>query len=304
MKKLLTIALILTVTFCVQAKKYKLALHLEKGKEYTQKTTANMTIKQDINGMSVEIKMMIKGDILYTVKSNDNSQYTMDVVYENMMMDMDTPQGKTSFSSNNVKEGDIMSTMLSRITNKPFVLKMSNTGKVISVNGLEKIFEGMFEGFDFNTQQKEQIVAQLRQSYGKKAFKGSFEQITNIYPEEMVKIGSQWMTETNIEAGMSVKLRTNFELKEASDNYYLIHGVGDMASDPDAAFMKQNNMDMKIELNGQLISDIKIDKTSGWIIEATISQDLSGTTHIKGNAQMPDGMKIPMSLKSKSIITK
>jgi hypothetical protein len=41
-----------------------------------------------------------------------------------------------------------------------------------------------------------------------------------------------------------------------------------------------------------------VDKISGWIIEAKIKQDIQGDVYIKGNPQMPDGMKIPMIMKN------
>ncbi|WP_321280155.1 DUF6263 family protein [Marinifilum fragile] len=303
MKKLLTLALILSATLCVQAKKYKLALNLEVGKEYIQKSNAKMTITQNFNGMPIEIGMNIKGDYVFKVIGAENDQYDMEVKYRTVEMEMESAQGKSSFSSNKASEQDIMSTMLSRMIDKPFKMIMGQNGKVIEIKGIDNLFGGMFEGFDITQQQKDQILAQLKQSYGAKAFKGSFEQITAIYPEGKVKLGKKWTTETNIEAGMSVHVTTNFELKAANTEYFLLHGEGDLSSNPNSPFVKQNGMDMKILLDGNLTSDIKIDRKTGWIIDATIVQNLSGNTELKAGEQMPEGMSIPMTVKSKSVIT-
>lgn len=303
MKKLLTLALILSATLCVQAKKYKLALNLEVGKEYIQKSNAKMTITQNFNGMPIEIGMNIKGDYVFKVIGAENDQYDMEVKYRTVEMEMESAQGKSSFSSNKASEQDIMSTMLSRMIDKPFKMIMGKNGKVIEIKGIDNLFGGMFEGFDITQQQKDQILAQLKQSYGAKAFKGSFEQITAIYPEGKVKLGKKWTTETNIEAGMSVHVTTNFELKAANTEYFLLHGEGDLSSNPNSPFVKQNGMDMKILLDGNLTSDIKIDRKTGWIIDATIVQNLSGNTELKASEQMPEGMSIPMTVKSKSVIT-
>ncbi|GAB7088705.1 DUF6263 family protein [Marinifilum fragile] len=303
MKKLLTLALILSATLCVQAKKYKLALNLEVGKEYIQKSNAKMTITQNFNGMPIEIGMNIKGDYVFKVIGAENDQYDMEVKYRTVEMEMESAQGKSSFSSNKASEQDIMSTMLSRMIDKPFKMIMGQNGKVIEITGIDNLFGGMFEGFDITQQQKDQILAQLKQSYGEKAFKGSFEQITAIYPKGKVKLGKKWTTETNIEAGMSVHVTTNFELKAANTEYFLLHGEGDLSSNPNSPFVKQNGMDMKILLDGNLTSDIKIDRKTGWIIDATIVQNLSGNTELKAGEQMPEGMSIPMTVKSKSVIT-
>jgi len=303
MKKLLTLALILSATLFVQAQKYELALNLEVGKEYTQKSNAKMTITQNFNGMPIEIGMNVKGDYTFKIMGAENNQYNMEVKYTVVEMEMESAQGKSSFSSKTPSEQDIMSTMLSRMIDKHFTMIMSQSGKVIEIKGIDNLFGSLFEGYDLTEQQKEQILAQLKQSYGAKAIKGSFEQITAIYPEQKVKLGKTWSTETSIEAGMSVNLTTNFVLKAANTDYFLIHGEGNLASNPDAPYIKQNGMDMKILVDGQLTSEIKIDRKTGWIIDATIVQNLSGNTELKASEQMPDGMSIPMTIKSKSVIT-
>ncbi|RKE03479.1 DUF6263 family protein [Marinifilum flexuosum] len=303
MKKLLTLALILSATLFVQAQKYELALNLEVGKEYTQKSNAKMTITQNFNGMPIEIGMNVKGDYTFKIMGAENNQYNMEVKYTVVEMEMESAQGKSSFSSKTPSEQDIMSTMLSRMIDKPFTMIMSQSGKVIEIKGIDNLFGSLFEGYDLTEQQKEQILAQLKQSYGAKAIKGSFEQITAIYPEQKVKLGKTWSTETSIEAGMSVNLTTNFVLKAANTDYFLIHGEGNLASNPNAPYIKQNGMDMKILVDGQLTSEIKIDRKTGWIIDATIVQNLSGNTELKASEQMPDGMSIPMTIKSKSVIT-
>ncbi|MDQ2180823.1 DUF6263 family protein [Marinifilum sp. D714] len=303
MKKLLTLAFILSAALCVQAQKYKLALNLEVGKEYIQKSNAEMTITQNFNGMPIEIGMVIKGDYVFKVMGAEKDQYDMEVKYTSVEMEMESAQGKSTFSSKNPSEQDIMSTMLSRMVDKPFKMIMGQNGKVVDIKGIDNLFGSLFEGFDLTEQQKDQILAQLKKSYGAKAFKGSFEQITAIYPEQKVKLGKKWTTETNIEAGTSVHLTTNFELKAANTEYFLIHGEGNMLSNPNSPFVKQNGMDMKILLDGNLTSDIKVDRKTGWIIDATIVQNLSGNTELKASEQMPEGMNIPMTVKSKSVIT-
>ena len=41
---------------------------------------------------------------------------------------------------------------------------------------------------------------------------------------------------------------------------------------------------------------IKVDKNTGWIIEAKINQEMKGETQVNATPQMPDGMTIPMMM--------
>ena len=69
------------------------------------------------------------------------------------------------------------------------------------------------------------------------------------------------------------------------------------SSDKDAT-VETNGIPMKYDMSGDMTSNIKVDKNSGWIIEATIIQDIKGDITMEGNDQMPEGLKISMTMKS------
>eukprot|EP01029_Cantina_marsupialis_P000991 TRINITY_DN107_c0_g7_i1.p1 TRINITY_DN107_c0_g7~~TRINITY_DN107_c0_g7_i1.p1 ORF type:complete len:305 (-),score=26.30 TRINITY_DN107_c0_g7_i1:229-1143(-) len=302
MKKLFTLIALVSVCLAVQAKKYDLGLNLEIGKEYHQKTTANMNIKQSINGMDMDMTMKVTADMAYKVIAKEGDNFNMDVTYKSLGMEMGTMQGNMSFSSENAKPEDIMSTMLSKLANSPFQVKMTRKGIIVEVKGLEALLGNLFEGMDVNEMQKAQLAAQMEKSYGEEALKQNLEMATAIFPEENVAIGDTWTKKGKIESNMSVNVSTTYQLKEAAADFYLIHGDSQLDNDADAPFMNQNGMDMRVEMNGKMISDIKVDKNSGWIKEVKIKQDLKGNTFVKGNAQIPDGMNIPMEITGETTV--
>jgi hypothetical protein len=55
-------------------------------------------------------------------------------------------------------------------------------------------------------------------------------------------------------------------------------------------------MDVKYDLTGTMTSEIKISKETGWTINSSINQDISGNVEFKDNPQMPGGMTVPMSI--------
>jgi hypothetical protein len=62
-------------------------------------------------------------------------------------------------------------------------------------------------------------------------------------------------------------------------------------------------MPLKYDLTGAMTSDIKIDKKTGWTINAMINQSIKGTAYIKDNPQIPGGMTIPMTMNNEMTIT-
>ena len=60
---------------------------------------------------------------------------------------------------------------------------------------------------------------------------------------------------------------------------------------------------MIYKLNGSLITDIKIDKNTGWINEVKLKQIMKGSIEIQDNPQLPGGMTIPMTFNTDVLTT-
>ena len=193
--------------------------------------------------------------------------------------------------------------MVVRSSNKPFYVTMTKTGMVEEVSNIDTLFESMFDQFpELPEMQKQQIKTQLQQSYGDKAFKGNIEMVTAVLPDKPVKKGEKWTVETKLESGMSATVVSTYELNDIRDNQCIIQGKSTIATTDKDAYIESNGMPMKFDLKGTMTSQLTIDKATGWIVEATINQDIQGDVYIKESPQMPNGMKIPMTMVSEMII--
>lgn len=298
--------LILTVIAVTtsQAQKVQLALNLEVNKEYKQNTNAKATIVQDISGQKMTMVMIVKGNMTYLVKAINDNEYDMEVRYESLNVEMQLPQGSMMFSSEKLDENDVFSMILSEMKDKPFQVIMEKNGKIKAVKNVESLFASAFNKFpDLTEAQKEQIKSQLMKAYGEEAFKGNIEMLTAIFPDKSVSKGDQWEIKTKLESGMSANMTTVYTLEENTPTYNLIRGDSKIETEDKDAYVDTNGMPMKYDLSGTMTSEIKVDRKTGWIIEARTNQEVTGDAYIKGNPQMPDGMKIPMELKSETLIS-
>lgn len=304
MRTILTLIISSMIFLSCHAQKFDLSLKLEQGKEYTQKTDSKATIIQEINGQKVSMVMTIKGAMTFLVKPTSETNYDMDTKFENLSISMQLPQGKMEFSSEKNDENDIFSKILGEMRNKTFGVVMNRTGNVIEVKNVEVLWESALNQFDqLPEMQKEQIKAQIMKAYGAEALKGSIEMVTAIYPENPVNKGDKWTINTNLESGMSAKISTEYEFTELTSEYASIKGISTIVTADKDAYIETNGMPLKYDLTGSMISEIKVDKITGWIIEAKINQEIKGDAYIKENPQMPGGMKIPMTLINEMIIT-
>ncbi len=304
MKTLSTIFLAIVFFTSAQAHKEKFGLNLTAGQTYYQKSSSQMTIIQTINNQLLNIEMTINGNMSFKVTDIQNSLYNMEVRYESLTMKMNLPNGITEFSSDKNDDNDIMSTMLGCMIGRPFLVKMTKTGKITEVKNIEYVFSTMFDKFpQLSDFQKQQIKEQLLKAYGEKAFIGNLEMNTAIYPDSPVSLGDKWKIKIIMESGMKATIETIYELRENTDAYAVFYGSSTMETADKEAYIETNGMPLKYDLTGTMTSVIKTDKVTGWVMEAKLSQAFKGTAYIRDNPKLPGGMSIPMSINNEMSIT-
>lgn len=304
MKTIFTLILTVFVLTSYQTQNSDLSLKLKKGKEYKQITNSKTTIIQEVNGQKMNMVMTIKGTMTFLVKDITENGYNMDAKFEELSMSMQMPQGLMEFSSEKNDANDIFSTILGAMKDKAFGITMSKTGKITDVKNVEALWSTAINTFDqLPEMQKEQIKAQIMKAYGGEALKGNIEMVTAIYPDSPANRGDKWTINTKLESGMSANMTTDYEFAELTSEYALIKGKSTIVTADKDAYIESNGMPMKYDLTGSMDSEIKVDKNTGWIIEATINQKIEGDTYIKENPQLPNGMKIPMTMINDMVIT-
>lgn len=304
MKKILSFLAAFVIVTSSFAQKEIIGLHLAKDSVYLQKIISNVIITQLVNGQQIKVDLTIDGSMKYKVIDINHSDYDMEVWYEHLSMKMELPGNTMEFSSEKNDVSDIFSTILGEMKNRPFLITMTSTGKVKEVKNIDTLFSNVFNAFpQIDENQQKQVLDQVKQAYGEKAFKGNLEMSMAIFSDEPVATGDQWTINTRIEAGMAASMQTVYELKEVNDQYYLIQGNSTIETADKDAYVEANGMPLKYDLAGTMLSNIKVHKSNGWIIHTTISQQLKGTAYIKENPQMPDGMAIPMTMENEMTIT-
>lgn len=276
-------------------------LNLIKGETYRQNTLAEMSVEQSVGGEGITIKMQISGKTAYKVLDVIDSIYDIEVRYESLGMKMDMPGGGLTINSENLNTNDVFSKVLGTMKNHSFQIKISKTGKVIEVRNIEGLFNGINEFPELPAAQKEQIKKQLADSYGEKSFKNNLEIGLSIFPKKPVSLGEFWTIKGKFESGSTAEMETTYELKEIASDYYFLTSKAKITTLNKDVYADRNGMQIKSDLNGTATAEIKIDKKTGWIIYSKMNQNISGTTTIKGNEMMPDGMTLP--LKMNNVIT-
>ncbi len=303
MRTIFTLIIASFIFASCQSHSTDLSLRLEKGKEYKQIMNSKATITQEAYGQKMDMVMTVTGTMTFLVKDVNANGYIMDTKFESLSMSMQMPQGTMSFSSEKNDPNDIFSTILGAMTDSTFEVIMGKTGKITEIKNVEALWGTMINQFEqLSEMQKEQIKAQIMKAYGADALKGNIEMVSAIYPDKPVNKGDKWTIDTKLESGMSAKMTTNYEFTDLTSDYALIKGNSNIETADKDAYIESNGMPMKYDLTGSMRSEIKVDKNTGWIIEAKINQEIKGDAYIKENPQVPNGLKIPMTMINEMVI--
>jgi hypothetical protein len=304
MKHLLnTILLCAAISYC-NAQKFKPQLNLSKGSTYYLTTNATSVINQTISGQQSSMNLGFSFKMAFKVTGIADSVYNMEVSYQSLSMKMEMPGSTVNLDSKKNDPQDIPSSIIAGMMNKPFNLEMTKTGKIRSVQNIDKMVAAALNNFpQIDSVKKDQVKEQFMQSFGPNAFKGSIEMGTAIFPGIPVAKEDKWTVNTMLQSPAKAAVAINYQLTDIIEGLYLIHGDGTLTTDKNAEPTVINKMPVKYDLHGSIISDIRVDRVTGWISEVKLRQVMMGNLQILDTPAIPGGMTIPMTFDTDAMTT-
>lgn len=279
--------------------KTDLKLNLKVGESYNQIMVSKSIINQVKSENAQDLVMTMRGSMTYLVTQKDKDIYNMDVHYDSLSLSMEAAGYSITYSSEKLNDSaDYVSTLLSELKDKTFQIKINEKGKLLDISNVDDIVTSAIEkltGLDEKTTKK--LESDLKNSFGKKSFKNSFESITAIFPPEPVEIGRQWKAVSNINQNMPVRINNTYKLDKETDDHYLITGVGSIISMQPQNGEFNNSTPYTYEMTGVTDSRIIIDKESGWIKEGTVRQNMEGFSVLKSELNNENPNKVEMQFK-------
>lgn len=301
MKRIPVLCTLFISKFCY-SQEFKPSLNLVQGKTYHQETSTKMKIKQTLDGNVAEVTTGVSGSVRFEVVDVNDSLYTLKCKYDTLGFSVEVEGNSQKFSSS--ENANAFSALLSKMTQYSFTISMYKTGRIKAVSGITQLIEDILNTLpNVPVEKKEAAKQQLIKAYGENAFKGGFESITNIFPDHPVKLNEPWQAFTKLESLMAASQQTQFVLRVANEQEYIIQGTSIDKTEDKEAYMPVNGMPVKYNLQGSTNSWFTVDRKTGWIKDAQISQYMEGSSTIKANAQLPNDTTIPMVLDTQMKVT-
>jgi len=305
MKKYPILFLILLLCASIGHAQYiKLGLNLTRGQTYYLISTTNAAVTQTYQGQPHTTNSIINSRIAFKVIGIRDTLYDMEVKYENLSLKMKFPGGDMTYSSDRADPTDPSSSILFSFKNKPLAAVITKSGNLVSITGISQIFENIinrFPGLDAN--QKAQIRTMMNQSFGEQAFRSSFDMAVAIFPAVPVRKGAYWTSDTQLITAGQTNVHSIYQLSDITDTFYQIHVSSTITYADKDKFIETNGMPVRNNLNGGMLADLVIDKTTGWVKQSSITQSITGTTEVKDNPKMPGGSVMPVNMKNEIVVT-
>jgi len=296
MRKLFTLVFV-TISFqALFAQKQKLGFNLVVGQTYylTIKSATTDAL-QNVNGPKVKINFNSSGRIAFKVIDCKDSIYNLSASFQQLSGVTNLPIGPfgdiNSFDSDNKNISDTFSNVAKEIIDKPFLVRMTATGKIVDIKNMDAVFKQALARFPLTMEQKLIFKGELNRAFGEDVFKDDLEMATEIYSYKPVQKGGHWTIQRNPESRHADTLISIYEWKDKAESYNVITGTGNTKTVQQDGYRQMDSMQEKADMTDSIHSNLKVDSKTGWITEGTINEVMSGSTDIKNNPKFPGGLQ-------------
>lgn len=294
---------IAALAFAPMAKKVQLQFKLEKGKTYTQNTLMTTVTKQTIAGNEQVINQNAGTITIMELKELGNGSNTYTLWYDNISMGISQGGGMTqTFNSDTTQLASVdpMSQIFSSLTGKKFEANIDLSGKIAEVKGLEQIISDATSPMG---EQAGMIGEQISAGFGDSGLAKNMEMLTAIMPAEPVKVGSTWTNIQFTSSGLPLLVNNTYTLKSISGGKAVIDIKATISVDPDESSTELQGMKATYYMEGSRTGTLEMEVSTGFVTSADINDEIIGSISIASNAQMPDGMTIPIEMNSNTAVT-
>jgi len=284
MKKLLSVLALSVIVITCPAKQLSLNLR-----------PAGFTNQELKNQMDFQLKigrneMLIHGNfdlvVEYLIKSAQADAYEIQMSVKNIKGNVGSDQFNFSLdaaSSQNKPLGDV----LNRLLNKPIVYSMSKTGNILKMPDLSGLSQDLKLSGDTT-------LSKLLEEF-MNANSGGL--MPSFYPDHEVAVGDSWTITSKI-PNTGVEMTNTYTWKSSKGGKNTIEVKSDHFNLDFSIPIKSNDgVSVGIQMEGKIGGEFQLNKKTGWMEVSESRFEAKSRLSISPNAQMPEGVEIPLNFK-------
>ncbi len=297
MKRTLLMGLFL-MSCCLLQAQAAISLKLQKGSTYCLSTNNKITVIQTVNGKEQQTTNNEKRSFCYKVLEELDSLYLVETYFTHLSQQVASPESSEAFNSDKPDTGNMMSTILSRILKKSFLVWMRNDYAWKETRGLDSIFLHAFDDYNLPPETKKPLDSLMLVMV--KDFTRNHADLTAVlYSSKKVVPGDVWTTSTYAEHVIPTLDSCTYHLAENGSDLLLLTGTGVTTSTGDES--REGDELTKYDLKGTSKVTVTFFKNSGWIKQGNLTTELSGNTRIR-NIKTRVSYQVPTKIITESVM--
>jgi len=298
---LLTLIFSIGLTPGVSRAAVDLRLNLRPGASYRVRSENYNRMVQSMAGIEMEMSQKIVIYYTFTVeKTEPKERYILSVRHEAVSLELDGLKGELRWDSNvDSKPEHPLARGLAALVGESYTVSLDSRGKVLDVDGLERLAEKMSRQVDLpEGDNREMVVGGLREMAGEEVQRQMLGQMFGVYPTGPVDIGQSWSV---VDSGGTVPLRrrASLTLREL-DNKEAVIGLVAVMNTGDGGMRRDlGPLQVEMDLAGTQTGTFRLDLKSGWITHRELNIDVSGNYSLIDGPEFFSGKEMPVRMESR-----
>lgn len=308
MKKIFLSLAIVVYSICLTAQNADLKLNLEKNKIYRFKSVSSQNVSQTVNGMeqttttnsitTFSMKMMdATSDFIIAEVRFDTTITTTNTMGRTVKINSATEGNMASEDA-----GEVMSSVMNRLSKNPIYVKLERTGKVLDIINLAMLRDIILKDTSaLAPKLAPMLKTQIKNSVTLDALKTMIGMYTYNLPARQVKAGEQWNINVPVNSGgMALEIATSYKLGSINGNLASVSAESSVKAAANAAPIEYPGAKVTYDgITGMGKSDITLDTQTGLTTESSSKMNITGDLGVSASGM---SMQIPLKISSESSI--
>ena len=303
-----------TTTMPATGDKILLRLNVRAGQSYDIRTTTDMKMTQVLpsaiagkptsgpgtpNG-KIDIATVTTMTMRYDVLEVDPQGIaTVKLTYSEIQNTTRTPNGDVVYDSTRPKPVSKASAPLDQVygslLGQSITMKIAPDGRISDVQGLENLMTRLMNSFQQPGMSPQAVAAMqktMKESFGDQFVKSAMQQTAVLYPEKPVGVGDSWPYRITVSSSFPLAISGTRTLTARRNGISTIDEKSNISIENSAAPLQIESAKMAINIAGTQTGTTEIDETTGLTRSTQVVQRFSGTIHLQGIPQQPQGITI------------
>jgi len=274
----------------------QLSLKLDKGKTYYRRITVDQKVTQIVGQEQTLGHVIGLGQKLDVLDVDRQGNMTIRHTYLWSRFKQSGPMGKADYDSSQPATSAAGAEGFAALLGESYTMKVSPKGKVLDVNGVERMAEAIRKKVPAGTDVSSP-KSPLAFLLDKQGIRETEEGMLAIYPDEPVELGASWVKKKTTTKSLALITEEKWTLLKRETGVSTLAETASVKSDPNAPPMDAGAMKIKVSLSGTEETTLQMDEKTGLTRSSRCRQELRGQMNVGASAQGPfDMMAIPSVL--------